>query len=74
MNFKNNLRWYVAGTIFLATTINYIDRQALSVAAPVIRKDLGLSNEQYGWIVSAFLLAYAFLQIVSGSIIDRIGS
>ena len=74
MNFKNNLRWYIAGTIFLATTINYIDRQALSVAAPVIRKDLGLSNEQYGWIVSAFLLAYAIMQIVSGSVIDRIGT
>lgn len=69
-----NLRWYIAGTIFLATTINYIDRQALSVAAPVIRKDLGLSNEQYGWIVSAFLLAYAIMQLVSGRVIDSLGT
>lgn len=74
MKKKQNLRWWIAGTIFLATTINYIDRQALSVAAPVIREDLGLSNEQYGWIVSAFLLAYAIMQIVSGRAIDGLGT
>lgn len=74
MKKKKNLRWWIAGTIFLATTINYIDRQALSVAAPVIREDLDLSNEQYGWIVSAFLLAYAIMQIVSGRAIDSLGT
>ncbi|WP_350291538.1 MFS transporter [uncultured Croceitalea sp.] len=74
MIFKKNLRWYIVGTIFLATTINYIDRQALSVAAPVIKEDLGLSNEQYGWIVSAFLLAYAIMQLASGIVIDKIGT
>ncbi len=74
MKIKNNLRWYIIGTIFLATTINYIDRQALSVAAPVIKKDLGLSNEQYGWVVSAFLLAYAITQLVAGIFIDKKGT
>ncbi len=69
-----NIRWGIAGTIFLATTINYIDRQALSVAAPVIREDLGLSNEQYGYIVSAFLLSYAIMQIVSGRLVDVLGT
>jgi len=72
--FGNKLRWWIAGSIFLATTINYIDRQALSVAAPIIRQDLQLSNEDYGWIVSAFLLAYAIMQIVSGRFIDKIGT
>jgi len=67
------VRWWIIGTIFIATTINYIDRQALSVAAPYIKKDLLISNEQYGWIVSAFLLAYAIMQFVSGNFIDRIG-
>lgn len=74
MQKRKNLRWWIAGTIFLATTINYIDRQALSVAAPVIREDLDLTNEQYGWIVSAFLLAYAIMQIVSGRLIDGLGT
>lgn len=69
-----NLRWWIVGTVFLATTINYIDRQALSVAAPTIRKDLNLSNEEYGWIVSAFLLAYAVMQFLSGRFIDRVGT
>ncbi|MEM6698391.1 MAG: MFS transporter, partial [Bacteroidota bacterium] len=68
------IRWWIAGTIFLATTINYIDRQALSVAAPFIREDLNLSNEQYGWIVSAFLLSYAIMQILSGRVIDILGT
>ncbi|KAA1244935.1 MFS transporter [Aquimarina sp. RZ0] len=74
MRFGKNVRWYIVGTIFLATTINYIDRQALSVAAPVIRKDLELSNQQYGWIVSAFLLAYAIMQVISGRLIDSLGT
>jgi len=68
-----NIRWWIAGTVFLGTTINYIDRQALSVAAPVIKEDLSLSNEQYGWIVSFFLFSYAIMQFLSGRIIDRIG-
>lgn len=66
-------RWWIIITIFIATTINYIDRQALSVAAPYIKNDLSISNEQYGWIVSAFLLSYAIMQFVSGNIIDKIG-
>ena len=74
MKKSKNLRWWVVGTIFLATTINYIDRQALSVAAPVIRKDLNLSNEQYSWIVSAFLLSYTIMQIISGRLIDILGT
>lgn len=74
MRKTKNIRWYIAGTIFLATTINYIDRQALSFAAPTIRKDLDLSNEEYGLIVSAFLLAYAIMQMVSGRLIDSLGT
>lgn len=70
---RSNVRWWIIGTIFIATTINYIDRQALSVAAPYIKEDLAISNEQYGWIVSAFLLAYAIMQFVSGNLIDKIG-
>ncbi len=74
MKNQKNLRWWIVGTIFLATTINYIDRQALSVAAPVMRKDLNLSNEQYSWIVSAFLLSYTIMQIISGRLIDVLGT
>ncbi|RKR15220.1 ACS family hexuronate transporter-like MFS transporter [Maribacter vaceletii] len=74
MKATKNIRWWIIATIFLATTINYIDRQALSVAAPVIREDLNLSNEQYSWIVSSFLLAYTIMQIISGRLIDVLGT
>jgi MFS transporter, ACS family, aldohexuronate transporter len=68
-----NLRWYVAGLVFLSTVINYIDRQTLSVLAPRLTKELGLSNIEYGWISQAFLIPYTLMFIVSGVLIDRYG-
>ncbi len=69
-----NLRWYIAGLLMLATTVNYLDRQTLSVAAPVIREQFNLSNEDYGAITSAFLLAYGIMHPLSGRLIDWIGT
>ena len=69
-----NLRWTLAGLILVATTINYIDRQALSVAAPVLSREFGFSAQDYSWIVFFFLLAYAVMQAVMGRIVDRIGT
>ncbi len=69
----NGLRWYIVGLVFLATLINYIDRLTLSVLAPVITKDLGLSNTEYGGITTWFLLAYTISQALSGKLYDRIG-
>jgi ACS family hexuronate transporter-like MFS transporter len=68
------LRWWIIGLVFLATLINYIDRLTLSVLAPVITKDLGLSNTAFGGIVAWFLLAYTISQSVSGKLYDRIGT
>lgn len=68
------LRWWIVGLVFLATLINYIDRLTLSVLAPVITKDLGLTNTEFGGIVVWFLLAYTISQSVSGKIYDRIGT
>jgi ACS family hexuronate transporter-like MFS transporter len=56
------------------TMIGYVDRLALSVAAPVIRKEFGFTNEQYGLITFAFLLTYALGQLLLGPVIDRLGS
>lgn len=70
----NGLRWYIVGLVFLATLINYIDRLTLSVLAPVITKDLGLSNTEYGGITTWFLLAYTISQALSGKLYDRIGT
>ena len=68
------LRWLIIGLVFLATVINYIDRQTLSVLKTAISSDLGLSNSEYAAIQNGFLLLYGLSQMVSGRLYDRIGS
>jgi ACS family hexuronate transporter-like MFS transporter len=68
------LRWLIATLLFIATVINYIDRQTLSIAIPVIRDELGITNSDYSRIVFSFLLAYTIMQVVSGKLIDRLGT
>lgn len=65
-----NLRWLIAGVLFLATVINYLDRQILSVVAPVLRKELNLTNTQYAYAVNSFMIAYAIMYVVLGRITD----
>lgn len=66
--------FWVLSLIFLVAVINYIDRQALSVAQPVIVKVFSLSSRDYGRLVFAFLLAYAIVQPISGRLLDRLGT
>jgi len=70
----SGLRWWIVSLVFLATLINYIDRLTISVLAPVITKDLGLTNTQYGGVVTWFLLAYTISQGLSGKLYDSIGT
>src|SRR6185503_9292753 len=60
--------------VFSATVINYLDRQALSVAAPVLVEQFHMSNVAYSRIVFAFMLAYTIMNAVSGPLIDRLGT
>ena len=59
---------------FWATVINYLDRQTLSVAAPVLREQFHMSNVEYSRVVFAFLLAYTIMNGVSGPLIDKLGT
>ena len=68
------LRWVMITLVFWATVINYLDRQALSVAAPVLREQFGMSAIEYSRVVFAFLLAYTIANGISGAIIDRLGT
>jgi ACS family hexuronate transporter-like MFS transporter len=68
------LRWWIVGLVFLATLINYIDRLTISVLAPVITRDLGLTNTEFGGILTWFLLAYTISQGLSGKLYDRVGT
>ncbi|MCM8525667.1 MAG: MFS transporter [Lentisphaeraceae bacterium] len=67
------LRWWIAGFLCLLSILNYIDRQALSILATVIQKELNLSDMQYGQIGQAFLLCYAAAYFLSGRVVDRYG-
>src|ERR687890_2704316 len=68
------LRWWIIGMICLVTIINYIDRQTLSVLAPTIREEFGMSNAAYSRVVTTFLLGYTISQALSGKLLDRIGT
>jgi ACS family hexuronate transporter-like MFS transporter len=66
-------RWRVLALLFFSITINLLDRQVLSVAAPVLRDTLGISATGYGKIVFAFMLGMALTQLPAGMILDRWG-
>src|ERR1700734_2162727 len=59
---------------FWATVINYMDRQTLSVAAPVLREQFHMSNTDYSRVVFAFMLAYTISNGISGAVIARLGT
>ena len=67
-------RWVVLSLVFLATTVNYIDRQVIGILAPTLQKEIGWSDIEYGAIVAAFTAAYAIGLLVTGKIVDVIGT
>jgi MFS transporter, ACS family, hexuronate transporter len=69
-----DIRWRIATMLLLASAISYIDRQALSVNASLIRAEFGLSNADYAYLITAFLVAYTISQILSGHMVDRLGT
>lgn len=66
-------RWVILALLFFATTINYVDRQILALLKPMLDAELGWTNEQYGYVNSAFQGAYAFGLVGFGWFIDRFG-
>jgi ACS family hexuronate transporter-like MFS transporter len=60
--------------LFAATSINYMDRQVLSILAPTLQHSIGWTEQQYGYIVSAFQFAYALGLIVAGRLVDKLGT
>ena len=67
------LRWWIAGLLFLAAVLNYIDRNVFALLAPTIQKDLGLSENDYANILNWFMVAYTIAYLASGRIVDRLG-
>ncbi|MEY3033212.1 MAG: hypothetical protein RLZZ622_1687, partial [Planctomycetota bacterium] len=69
-----HLRWWIAGLLFFSTVINYVDRQTLSVLAPVITAEFGISEIEYANVLTAFLAAYTAMYVGSGLLVDRLGT
>ncbi len=70
---QSSLRWTVCGLLFFATTVNYIDRQVLGILKPVLARELGWSESDYGWVVFAFQLAYGLMMPIAGRMLDWLG-
>jgi ACS family D-galactonate transporter-like MFS transporter len=68
-----NRRWVVVALIFVGILISYVDRGNLSIAAPSIMQDFGLTPARMGLLLSAFFWTYALFQIPAGAIVDRFG-
>ena len=68
------MRWRIAVLVSAAIAISYLDRQTLPVAIKAIGRDIPLSNEQFSYLQSAFLLAYAFMYAGGGKITDVLGT
>jgi ACS family hexuronate transporter-like MFS transporter len=65
-------RWVICGFIFLATVLNYMDRQTLGIVAPLVQKEFALDNAQLGLLFSAFYFSYGVTVAMIGEVIDRV--
>ncbi len=69
-----NIRWTICSLLFFATTINYVDRQVLSILAKTLEERIGWSTIEYGYITAAFQAAYGVGLLVAGRLIDLLGT
>lgn len=67
-------RWTICGLLFFATTVNYLDRQVLSLLAPNLSKEFNWSNSDYANITAVFQFIYAISMLFAGRIIDKLGT
>lgn len=67
-------RWTICSLLFFATTINYLDRQVLSLLKPSLEAEFGWTNSQYADIAAAFQFTYAIAMLFAGRIIDKLGT
>ena len=70
----SRVRWVILALLFIVTTINYADRATIAIAGPELKKLLGLSPVQMGFVFSAFAWSYVLAQLPGGWLLDRYGS
>lgn len=67
-------RWTICGLLFFATTVNYLDRQVLSLLAPSLSEEFHWSNSDYANITAIFQFVYALSMLFAGRLIDKVGT
>ena len=68
------VRWTVCAMLFVATSINYMDRQVIAILKPTLEHSIGMTEVNYGYIVDAFQIAYAIGLLAAGRLIDKLGT
>ena len=68
------VRWTVCAMLFVATSINYMDRQVIAILKPTLEHSIGLTEVSYGYIVDAFQIAYGIGLLAAGRLIDKLGT
>jgi MFS transporter, ACS family, hexuronate transporter len=68
------LRWYFVAMVTAAIAISYFDRQTLPVAISAIERNIRISNQQFSYLQTAFLLSYAAMYVVGGRLLDLLGT
>lgn len=70
----SNYRWTICALLFFATTVNYLDRQVLSLLHPMLEKEFNWTNSDYANITAAFQFVYAISMLFAGRFVDRLGT
>jgi ACS family hexuronate transporter-like MFS transporter len=69
-----HVRWTICAMLFVATSINYMDRQVIAILKPTLEHSIGMTEVSYGYIVDAFQIAYAIGLLAAGRLIDKLGT
>ncbi|MDE3185977.1 MAG: MFS transporter [Acidobacteriota bacterium] len=68
------VRWTICAMLFVATSINYMDRQVISILKPTLEQSIGMTEVGYGYVVDAFQIAYALGLLAAGRFVDKVGT
>lgn len=71
---QGNFRWTIVALLFFATSINYLDRQIIGLLKPILEKEFVWTETDFAYIVMAFTAAYAIGLLLSGRMIDKVGT
>ncbi len=72
--FVGNMRWSICAMLFIATAINFMDRQIIAVLAPLLQSKIGWTDLQYSYIIGGFQFSYAIGLVFAGRMVDKIGT